>query len=255
MSEPRILLFDLETAPLLAWTFGVWNVNIGMNQIKQQPRILCWSARWLDTKGKAVMFQSEYKEGTVPMLTALRDLLDEADYVVGYNSNRFDIPWITEQLVEHGIELPSPYKSIDLFRIIKKHLKFPIYKLDYSVMTLLGDRKVENRGMSLWIDCMEGDAKAKAKAWKDMERYAKKDTLLLGPLYNVLKPFITTVNQALFDGSEWACPHCGSESLQKRGYDFTASGKFQRYQCVDCGKWSKDPKRLETTGLRAIANN
>jgi predicted RNA-binding Zn-ribbon protein involved in translation (DUF1610 family) len=122
-------------------------------------------------------------------------------------------------------------------------------------MILLEDRKVENRGMGLWIDCMEGDPKAKARAWKDMERYAKKDTLLLGPLYKKLSPFITTVNQALFDGSEWACPHCGSESIQKRGYDFTASGKFQRYQCVDCGKWSKDAKRLETTALRAMANN
>lgn len=251
MTELKVLLFDIETAPLLAYTFGVWNVNIGMDQIKEQPRMLCWSARWLGTKGKAVMFESEHKTSPKEMLTVLRDLLEEADYVVGYNSDRFDVPWVTEQFLVHGIELPSPYKQIDLFKIVKKHIKFPINKLDYVSLMLLGDRKVQNRGMRLWIDCMAGDE----QAWKDMETYAKKDTLLLEPLFNTLKPFIKAFNMALFTGSEFACPHCGSESVQKRGFDRTLASKRQRYQCNDCRLWSHDPKPVETTGLRPIANN
>lgn len=251
MSEPKILLFDLETAPLLAYTFGVWQVNIGMDQIVEQPRVLCWSARWLGTKGNAVMFNSEFRTDSTTMLQELRDLLDEADVVVGYNSDRFDVPWTNEQFMVHGIELPSPYVQVDLFKLVKKHLKFPINKLDYVSLMLLGERKVQNRGIKLWIDCMNGDA----RAWKEMEKYAKKDTLLLEPLFNRLRPFVKSLNYGLFVDRDWACTHCGSENLQARGFRRTTAGKFQRYQCNDCGGWSTDPKRIATTALRPMSNN
>lgn len=251
MTEPRILLFDLETAPLLAYTFGVWNVNIGMDQIKEQPRVLCWSARWLGTKGKRVMFNSEYQSSPKEMLQELRDLMDEADVVVGYNSDRFDVPWTNEQFLIHGIELPSPYMQIDLFKLVKKHIKFPINKLDYVALMLLGERKVQHRGIRLWIDCMAGNA----HAWKDMETYAKKDTLLLEPLFDTLRPFIKALNYGLYADRDFACTHCGSGNLQARGFRSTTAGKFQRYQCNDCRLWSFDPRRIKTTTLRAMGNN
>lgn len=254
MSEPKILLFDLETSPMLAWTFSLFKPIIGINQIVEPPRIICWSARWVGTKGKSVMFDSEYKTARGDMLEGLRDLLDEADVVVGYNSDNFDIPWVNEQFLTHGIELPSPYTKIDLYKLNKRHLRMPSGKLDYMAQDLLGDRKETNSGFQLWIDCLGPDGPARDKAWKEMEKYAKKDTLLLEPLLEIMRPFITSLNYGLYSDREFSCTHCSSSSLQARGYSYTRAGKFQRYQCKDCGGWSTDPKRVGTTALRPLGN-
>ncbi len=250
---PKVLLFDLETAPMQVYTFSLWEPRIGMDQIITPPRIMCWSARWAGTRGKTVMFDSE-KNNPAGFLTGLRDLMDEADVVVGYNSDSFDIPWTNEQFITAGIELPSPYIKVDLYKIAKRYLKMPSRKLDYLALDLLGERKVKHEGFSLWKKCMDPDHPDYEKAWRDMERYAKKDTLLLDPLFAALKPYITSVNFGLHAKHDFACTHCGSQNLQARGYAYTTAGKFQRYQCTDCGAWSKDPKRIEGTALRPMAN-
>jgi len=256
MSEgPNILFFDLETAPILAYTFSLWKPVIGMDQIKEKPRVICWSARWYGTKGNSVMFNSEYKSSTYDMLLELRDMLDHADVVVGYNSDNFDVPWINEQFLTNGIELPSPYIQVDLYKLNKKHLRMPSGKLDYMALDLLGQRKESTGGIRLWLDWMDTSSPNHKQALKDMERYAKKDTLLLEPLFDYMRPFIRSVNFGLFKSSEFSCTHCGSENIQARGFSYTQAGKFQRYQCNDCAGWSKDPKRIETTDLRPMVNN
>ncbi len=250
---PKVLLFDLETAPILAYTFSLFKPIIGIDQIVEMPRILCWSARWAGTKGKKVMFMSE-RDGKIEMLTALRDLLDEADVVVGYNSDGFDIPWTNEQFMSNGISLPSPYQPVDIYKLNKKHLRNPSGKLDYLVWNLLNQRKVKHQGFNMWKSCMNPDDPDYEKSWREMERYAKKDTLLLDPLYEAFKPFIRSVNAGLYVAKDFACTHCGSDHLQARGYSRTGAGVFQRYQCQECGGWSKDPKRIGTTNLRPLSN-
>ena len=255
MTEPKILLFDLETTPIGAWTWSLFKPVISMIQMREAPRVICWSARWVGTKGNAVMFDSEknHKYDTKPMLQALRDLMDEADVVVGYNSDGFDIPWTNEQFLIHGIELPSPYTKVDLYKLNKKHLRMPSRKLDYMAQDLLGDRKVSHSGFQLWLDCMDRESPNHNKAWKEMEKYAKKDTLLLEPLFEKMRPFISNLNYALYKEGI-ACPKCGSDKLQARGTMTTTAGIFQRYCCTSCGGWSKDPKRIGTTALRPVAN-
>lgn len=255
MTAPKILLFDLETAPILAYTFSLFKPIIGMDQVVEKPRVMCWSARWLGTKGKAVMFNSEHVSTRVEMLTELRNLLDEADVVVGYNSDNFDVPWVNEQLLTHGIELPSPYAQVDLYKLNKKHLRVPSGKLDYMALNLLNERKVAHSGIRLWLDCMDENSPNHEKAWREMEKYAKKDTLLLEPLFEIMRPFIRNVNFGLFEDGPFACTHCGGKRLHARGFSLTVSGKYQRYVCLDCKGWSRDPKRVETTGLRPLSNN
>lgn len=255
MSEPKILFFDLETTPLRAWTWGLFKQFIAIGQIDTGPRVMCWSARWYGTKGKAVMFDSEKNSGHKGMLESLRALLDEADVVVGYNSDNFDIPWVNEQFLTSGIPLPSPFKAIDLYKLNKKHLRMPSGKLDYMALDLLGQRKVSHNGFQLWLDCMNPESPNYERAWKTMEKYAKQDTYLLEPLFDIMRPFIRSLNFGLFSENDFVCTHCGSAKIQKRGYEYTTAGKFQRYQCTNCNSWSKDPKRLDTTALRPIVNN
>jgi len=252
VTEPKVLYFDLETSPLTVVTFSLFKPIISIQQIREHARILCWSAKWKGAKQR-VKFDSEYHSDYLTMLTGIRDLLDEADIVVGYNSDSFDVRWVNAQFLKAGLELPSPYEKVDLYKVNKRALYLASGKLDYLAQTLLGESKVTHSGITMWMDAMWGDEKAKASAWRTFKKYAMKDTALLEPLHEKLLPFIRNVNVALYSDSEIACTHCGSDNIQRRGYRRTTAGTFQKYVCLDCKSWSYDPKRLDTTALRPMS--
>ena len=247
MSEPKILLLDIETAPALVYTFSLFKPMIGLDQIVEHPRVICWSAKWYG-RGR-VMFESEHATTRADMLTKMRDLMDEADVVVGYNSVGFDVPWLKGEFMKEGIDLPSPFQQIDLWKLNKQNMRLLSGKLDYLSWHLLEERKVSHPGFRLWADCLAGDE----KAWRLMKRYAIQDTALLEPLFEQMRPFIKGVNFGLWSDSETACPNCGSSNLQRRGYSRTTASTFQRYHCQDCGSWSRDSKRVDSTRLRGIS--
>jgi hypothetical protein len=47
---PKILTIDIETAPLEAWAWGLFDQNIALNQIKTEWSVLAYAAKWLDKK-------------------------------------------------------------------------------------------------------------------------------------------------------------------------------------------------------------
>ena len=46
VKAPKILLFDIETSPLEVYTFGLFDQNIGLNQIIKDWSVLSFSAKW-----------------------------------------------------------------------------------------------------------------------------------------------------------------------------------------------------------------
>jgi rubredoxin len=88
-------------------------------------------------------------------------------------------------------------------------------------------------------------------AWNLMKKYSKKDTILLYDVYEKIKPWITSgVNMGMLvsEGDEAVCPACGSDQLQKRGFATTNSGKYQRYQCKNCGKYPRARNKIKGSG-------
>ena len=248
----KTLYFDIETSPAVAATFSLWKPTISMDQIIEHPFVLGVSYRW-DTMKRAKWIgwnptsgQDEYRK----MLQEVHQLLDEADVLVGYNSVSFDKPWLEGELIVHGFTPPSPSRHVDLYRELKKHSRFISRKLDYAALRLLDNRKVKHEGITLWLKCMAGDKKALA----EMKRYALKDTDLLVPLYEIIRPWMNTVpNIGIADSiDELVCPACGSENHQRRGHYDTNAGRYQRYQCQDCFKWFRGVARVSTTPGRPI---
>jgi len=43
--QAKVLIFDLETAPLIAYTWGIWDVNINTDFIIRDWFVYCWSAK------------------------------------------------------------------------------------------------------------------------------------------------------------------------------------------------------------------
>lgn len=240
MNSTRILLMDLETAPNRAWIWGKYEQNaLGFDK---EWYVLCYAYKWLgDKTTRAVSlpdFKKLYKkdpEYDARLMQELWDLLDEADIVIAHNGDQFDIKKANARFIAHGLQPPSPYKTIDTLKVARKHFKFNSNKLNDLGKHLGVGEKVETGGFKLWEGCMEGDL----TSWKKMVKYNKQDVELLEKVYLKLRPWMTNhPNMNIVDETVGACPICSSTKIQKRGFSPTRVGKKQRYQCTACGGWS-----------------
>lgn len=235
--KPRILLLDIETAPNRVYSWGLWNQNIAINQIEEPGYTLCFASKWLGEKD--INFSSTFHDGKENMVEDAHRLIDEADAVIHYNGTKFDIPILNSEFVTMGLRPPSPVTQIDLLNTMRKRFRLSSNKLDYVARQFGLGGKVSHKGMELWRECMAGDK----KSWKTMQEYNIQDVVLLEKLYYKLRPWITNhPNLALFsvDNAGPVCPNCGGTHLQRRGTYYTATLTYQRYQCQDCGTWSRE---------------
>lgn len=243
----KILFLDLETSPNLAFVWGLWQQNVAINQLMDSTEVICFGARWYGEK--KVTFRSVHHHGKKEMLDELHRLMEEADVLVGWNSQAFDSKHIKREFLENGYLPPSPYKELDLMRVVKSQFKFPSNKLDYVAQTLGVGAKVQHSGFDLWVGCMAGEK----SAWATMKEYQIQDVDLLVDLYEILKPWIKNhPHTALYNGIEGGCSNCGSQDMQRRGYSRTLTATYQRFQCNKCGKWLRGDKAIEKTTYRSI---
>jgi hypothetical protein len=233
--KPKILLFDIETAPILAYTWDIWDQNIALNQIKQDWFVLSWSAKWLDDKKVMYMDQRNAKDvsNDKALLDGIWKLLDEADIVVTQNGKAFDQKKLYARFILNGMTPPSSFQHHDTKKMASKHFAFTSNKLEYLTDKLNTKyKKIKNSGFTLWTRCLNGDL----DAWKEMEKYNKYDVLALEELYLKLRTWEPTVNYSSFSDEESFKCVCGSEKFRSKGYAYTCSGKFKRHVCTSCGK-------------------
>lgn len=232
----KILLLDIETAPNVAYVWGLFDQNIAHDQVEESSYVLCWAAKWLGDK--TVQFKSRQRSEAKPMLAPIHKLLGEADAVVHYNGVKFDIPVLQKEFLKHGFPPPAPFKQIDLMLAVKRAFRFESNKLDYVAGALGLGSKIRHSGFGMWVKCMSGDA----AAWREMETYNRGDVAILDKLYRRLLPWLERhPNLSSFAGGE-GCPKCGSLEVQKRGTAVAATRKYTRYQCQSCGGWFRSTR-------------
>ncbi len=241
--SPKILLLDIETAPMLAYVWSIWEQNVGLNQIKADWHLLSWAAKWLDDSPTKIMYMDQRNRKDLTddkeILKGIWDLMDEADIIITQNGRAFDNKKLNARFVMNGLKPPSPYKQIDTKELAKKKFGFTSNKLEYMTDKLCKKYKKLKHGkfsgMELWIQCLKNNP----AAWREMEKYNKYDVLSLEELYNVLSPWDTTINFNLYRESGDSC-NCGSKKFHRRGFAYTNTGKFQRLVCIKCGSWTRD---------------
>lgn len=246
----KILTLDIETSPNLAHVWGIWQQNVGLPQLLESTEVLCWAAKWYGED--EILFSSSFGDGKAEMVVKMWRLLDEADVVVHYNGQKFDIPHLNREFLELDMTPPSPFKQVDLLKTSKNQFRFPSNKLDYIVQELGLGQKVKHAGHKLWVDCLMGDP----KAWAKMEEYNREDVVITEKLYDRYLPWIKGVpNAAVYldeTTGKMVCPGCGSIETIKEGYAYTNLSKFQQYKCKDCGKWFRGRENmLDREGLGA----
>lgn len=244
----KILIFDIETSPNLGWVWGKWEQNVV--SFKENWYIMSFAYKWLDESKTYVKSLPDYpiykksKTDDKELVSDLWDLFDEADVIIAHNGDQFDVKKANTRFLMHGFAAPSSYKTIDTKKVAKKYFRFDSNKLDDLGEYLQLGRKIDTGGFDLWLECMAGNM----KAWKKMCKYNVQDVILLEKVYLELRNWMTNhPNSNVFDNTEGSCPTCGSTNVQKRGHGVTTISKYQRYQCQDCGSWSRG--KIEKTNV------
>lgn len=261
MSKPKILIFDIETAPITAYTWGLFDQNIGLNQIKSDWHLLSWAAKWLGDPPSKTMYMDNSKAKNVQddkaLVKGLAKLLNEADIIITQNGDAFDVKKLNARAVINKLPPIKPCASTDILKESRKVFKLTSHKLEYVTDKLNTKYKKlshkEYPGFELWKAILEGDR----KAWKAMKRYNIHDVLATEEAYNNIQGWIKTQNMATYmDDAVLRC-RCGSTDLIRRGFAHTDTGKYQVYLCKGCGKWPRGKTNLlsKEKRLNLVKNN
>lgn len=254
MSDMKVLFWDIETAPMICATWGLFNQDIGYNQLIQDWYMLCAAWRW---QGKRKIETVSILEGDFDkditndyvIVEKLHEILSEADVLVGHNGDNFDLKKFNARALYHGFDPLPPIATVDTLKVARKHFKISSNRLDYLGTFLNVGNKVSTP-KGLWMNALKGDE----KAIKTMVRYNKGDIILLEDVYNRLLPYMDKhPNRNLFigEGQKPVCPKCGSSDLTMQGTKIsTRLGTRQQYKCSACGGWSTTSKLVTKAVMR-----
>lgn len=233
----KILILDIEVSPTLATVWGLFNQNIGINQLIGNSEVLCWAAKWHGNDN--TYFSSIEMTSKKRMLKEIYKLLEEADAVVTYNGKSFDLKILNKEFALQGWSRPSPYKNIDMLQVVRSQFRFTSNKLGYIGPQFNLGGKTKHPGHELWLSCMNNKSTDYNESWALMEEYNIQDVHLLESLYDRLRGWIPNHPSYSALQNDHVCPNCGSKHLQKRGIAITTTLSYQRWQCKGCGSWSR----------------
>jgi len=250
MSDPKILVWDIETNFNLLLTYDLFTNFIPYDRILEERYMI--SVAWKELGGKkieAVSLLDDPERFTKDphddyhVVKTIYEVLSEADAIIHHFGDKFDVKMLNSRLIYHGFPPLPEIVQIDTYKIATSKFKFNSNKLDYLGEYLGLGRKIPvNR--QLWVDCWHGTK----RAVRDMVTYNKQDVKLLEQVYLKLAPFAPAklnLNHFYGNDEDPVCPLCGGTHLQKRGNRLTRAGKWQRFQCQECGGWSSAPLRKD----------
>lgn len=251
----KILLIDIETAPVKALVWKMWKENIGVDQVLSDWFCLTWAAKWL---GDSEVFSNKLTSDEVlaeddkRIIKEMWKLFDDADIIIGHNSKNFDVVKLNTRFVVHGLVPPSPYKQVDTLEVARKEFGFSSNKLQHLANSFGIEGKYET-GFNLWKKCLEGDV----DSLYYMEHYNKHDVEILEEVYLKLRPYIKGHPNLdmYFNDVTPHCPICGKHNLilvpDKNFY--TQAVEYQVYRCEDCGGLSRAKKGNKILNKKVIS--
>lgn len=238
--KPRILYYDLEISPLLTWTYKAWDSNA--IKIEQPQKIISFAYQWEGEKTVHCKVLSDY-EGYKPdkfniddeaIIRDLYDVMEQADLLVGHNSNGFDYKHANARFLYYEMNPLPQQKFSDSLKMARKYFKMPKNNLGevyYYLFHKEGKTKVTHADI-LW-DYLDGDE----KAHKQMREYNKRDIVITKAIYERMRPFDKShPNMNFFMRDGMRCKACTSKKLERQHQSlYLRISKRMRYVCLDCG--------------------
>lgn len=248
-NKAKLLFIDVETKPLMGALWSLWQNGIALNQLQSDWHILSFTAKWAHSDELIYMDKRDSfdTEDDKEMLQKIWELMDEADFVCGHNTKKFDVKKIFSRFILNGMGKPSAFRHIDTLLIAKSLFGFTSNKLEYLTDKLCTKYKKSTHkkfpGYLLWKECLAGNP----EAWEEMEDYNKFDVLSNQELYEVFMPwdaklpnFDLYVDEEM-DMSDWV----------ENGYHYSNLGKYQLYRNRNTGQQRRGRVNLLSKEKRA----
>ncbi len=236
----RVLLYDVESTPNLAWVWEKYEQD-ALGDFIRERQIISFAWKWLDEKEVHVLSLPDFPgykrfpDDNRALITELHRIISEADVVIGHNVIDFDDRMANTDFIVHGLPPPPPHRRVDTLRLARSKFRFNSNKLgDLGARLGLGS-KVKTGGFDLWAGCMRGDK----SSWALMAQYNKGDVTLLEKIYLKLRPWMTLHPDMNAADRHVGCPACKSVNQIRKGWSISNLGKTPRFKCADCGKWSR----------------
>jgi DNA polymerase elongation subunit (family B) len=246
---PRILAFDIETAPMEAYIFACKTEYVPYTNIKRDWFIMSIAAKFVD-EDKIYYWDVSRQRNKLDdskIVARFLELAEKADFITGHNIKRFDTKKINTRHIKTNSAPPPMPKQIDTLSIARKYFSFTSNSLDYIAQYLGCTPKMKDRkynGMRLWIECLANNR----EAWDEMELYNKQDVLTQIEVFEKLKVYDASLNFQAFHQKPTCI--CGSVDFRQDGIAYTNHGQFQRYRCYSCGKRVQGKENLIHKDIR-----
>ncbi len=255
-NEPRIIFYDIETIPDLQQALENWCDLVppfpGKKPTMSASVTSCCSFGYRvlgDKKATALnawdfpAWEKNVNDDKALIKEALK-ILNSADAVVTFNGKRFDEKYVKTRGQIHKLPALNPkIPHIDLCSVSARNFFLLNNRLKTVAKYFIEDNKLDHDGWPLWVRTHGGVNRKRDEAAEAlMSKYNLKDVDLMVPLFKGLRPYITNIpnhNLHTVAGTVPLCPGCGSTPVQRRGYYMTKTKSYHRYQCKDCGTFSR----------------
>lgn len=233
----KILLLDIETAPMVAYLWSKWQNGVGDDFIISDWFMLSWAAKWLFEEEilSDKLTVKELKNKDDERITrSIWELIEEADVIIAHNLHKFDEKKLKTRFLKHNLGTPSPYQTIDTLLHLRKQFGITSNKLDYVASNFLGIEGKMETPRGLWQRCMEGDYEALVT----MDEYCQQDVRVLEDVYLRIRGWIKPhPNLALYAvADEGICPACGGEDHEHTNTEYrTYVNTYEAFRCKGCG--------------------
>lgn len=235
-NPPRVVLYDIETAPSLGYYFDRYREN---NIVSTVESWFMLSFAYKVQGRKKIHYHcladypgySRNKKCDKALVTDLHRLVfSSADILIGHNIDRFDSRKSKARFLAHGLSPTPPVKTIDTLKLARR-----VFKMDSNRLAAVGEYlglggKAVTTGWKLWEDCINGDL----AAYRKMGVYNRRDVDLLEQVFDRLAPWHPNPPAMTYSG---ACPSCQSHHVTQRGFNVSKTRRTQRLQCQGCGHW------------------
>lgn len=237
----KVLYFDIETSPSMAWVWSTGKQYVGHEQILEPTRIICVSCKYEGEK-KVHNFAWDNKQQDKKLLTDFRKFAEEADIIVGHNGKNFDLKHLNARIAFHRLPPLNVTMIEDTLALSRRKFRIASHSLAYLAKYFGVGAKGETGGISLWLDVWLRNDR---KALKKMLKYCDQDVILLEQVLDRLRPYLDVkANKSTFALDDRICPSCGGD-LKLHDKRFTsAMRRVQRYRCKKCLKVFTDGRNL-----------
>jgi hypothetical protein len=235
-SGPRIIIYDLETAPSLGYYFDLYKEG---NIVKTTQDWFLLSFAYKVRGEKKIHYHclADYpgydknRKDDKALVTDLHRLVFcNSDCRIGHNIDKFDERKARARFLAHGLLPPRPTKTIDTLKLARRVFKMDSNRLAHIGQYLGLGGKFTHTGWDMWERCINGDR----KAWAQMGRYNKRDIDLGEKVFDRLSAWQPNP-PILINGT--GCPNCNSLNVQRRGWNLSRKSRTARMQCQSCAQW------------------